>query len=156
MKRAFCTLALLACDPLVGPAAESHSNFEGLVINEVAAAGRPHDWFELYNGSGRPISLAGLTYSDHPADVRRRASLEPRILAPGEHFVVVLSGAPGYRLGASEALVLFAPDGARIDGIDWGEGDAPRGRTLARVYDGSPELIARAAPTPGEPNRLSP
>ena len=41
--------------------------WKGLVINEVAAAGEPSDWFELYNSSDKVIDLSGVTYTDDPA-----------------------------------------------------------------------------------------
>lgn len=149
-------LLLLACEPTFELApADPGSAYEGLVINEVAAAGRPHDWFELYNGSDRPIPLTGLSYSDHPQDPGRRAPLGPGVLAPGAHLLIELRGG-GIRLGAGEVLALFGPDGARIDVVDWSEGDAPVGRSYARQRDGSEALISRASPTPGGPNGLSP
>lgn len=145
-------LLLVACEPNFEPGpAEPTSPYAGLVINEVAAAGRPHDWFELYNNSERPIPLAGLSYSDHPQDPRRRASLGSGVLAPGAHLLVELRSG-GIRLGAGEVLALFGPDGTRLDVVDWSEGDAPVGRSYARQWDGSDQLISRATPTPGAPN----
>lgn len=150
-------LLIFACEPTFElTTSDPSSPYDGLVINEIAAAGRPHDWFELYNRSDRPIPLDGLSYSDHPQDPRRRAKLGPGVLAPGVHLLIELRGG-GMRLGAGEVLALFAPDGTRIDVVDWSEGDAPVGRGYARRWDGSDELISRATPTPGAPNgRTSP
>ncbi|MBK6689365.1 MAG: lamin tail domain-containing protein [Deltaproteobacteria bacterium] len=149
-------LLLFACEPTFEfTPAEPTGAYDGLVINEVAAAGRPHDWFELYNRSDRPISLDGLSYSDHPQDPRRRAQLGPGVLAPGAHLLIELPSG-GFRLGAGEVLAVFGPDGTRIDVLDWSEGDAPVGRSYARQRDGSEELVSRATPTPGAPNGVSP
>lgn len=131
------------------------SNFEmfvGLVINEVAPAGVPDSWFEIYNSSGRALDLSGVTFSDDLAVVDKRRFAAGTLLAAGRYLVVIVSDeAVGFKLGGDEALVLAGPGRVVIDSVDWGEGDAPDERTWGRWPDGSGEL-QQLVPSPGGAN----
>lgn len=129
--------------------------YQGLVINEVAAAGAPHDWFELYNGTDRVIDLSGVRYTDDPLDAPAKATFRDDIsIAPGAYRLVTVSDAiQGFKLGRDEVLALLSSDGVLIDIADWAAGDSPAGGSWAQVPDGSGAFETLPTPTPGAPNR---
>ena len=126
--------------------------FTGLVINEVAPAGVPNDWFELYNGTGRALDLSAVTFSDDVAVVDKGRFTAGTTLDAGRYLVVIVSDeAVGFKLGGDEALVLAGPDGEVIDTVDWAEGDAPEGKTWGRWPDKNGEF-RQLVPSPGGAN----
>ncbi len=126
--------------------------FTGLVINEVAPAGVPNDWFEIYNGTGRALDLSAVTFSDDVAVVDKGRFAAGTTLEAGRYLVVIVSDeAVGFKLGADEALLLAGPDGEVIDTTDWADGDAPEGKTWGRWPDKNGEL-RQLVPSPGGPN----
>ncbi len=127
-------------------------NYGGLVINELAAAGEPTDWFELYNGGTAPIRLAGVGFSDDPA-VPFKGTFGDVMLAPGGYFLQEVSDeAVGFKLGGDELLLVTSPDGRTLDNVDWNEGDSPAGQSYGRYPDGTGGFKTLLNPTPGAMN----
>jgi hypothetical protein len=123
-----------------------------VLINEVAAAGEPTDWFEVLNAGGATVDLTGWRFTDDPEDAASGAYFADGLrLAPGDrHVQPVDKDVVGFALGGDEALGLFDADGRWVDGVDWVEGDSPEGASFARLPDGGD--FATATPTPGGPN----
>ena len=126
----------------------------GLVINEVAAAGEPNDWFELYNGTPDPIDLSGWFVTDSVATEPMRAALPEgtTIAAWGFLALDATDEALGFRLGGDEELGIADPSGDFVDQVDWNEGDSPAGGSFGRVPDGSGSFETLEAPSRGAPN----
>ncbi len=127
----------------------------GLVINEVAAQGEPRDWFELYNASAEPITLADFVWADDLADPDKRVPFpDGALLAPGAYLQIQLDqdGWPGFALGSDEELGVWTADGIPVARVDWAEGQAGAGLSFARVPDGTGVFQTVNPPTPGAPN----
>lgn len=126
-----------------------------LVINEVAAAGQPADWFEIVNVASAPVDLAGFRFLDELDDVTQAVVFTPAILAPGARTVQEVTDAgQGFQLGADDALWLYrAGDPAHCDGVDWASGDAPAGGSYGRVPDTTGAFQTTEPDTRGVPNR---
>lgn len=125
----------------------------GLVLNEVAPAGDPADWFELYNASPSPIDLTGYTFSDDVAE-NKGGVVGDVVLAPGQYLQVLVDEAhsASFSLGSDEEMAVFDASGTLIAEVNWDEGAAPSGTSWARLPDGSGEFT-QAEPTPGASNR---
>lgn len=125
----------------------------GLVINEVAAAGEPSDWFELYNGSDKAIDLSGVTYTDDPALPAQATFAQGTMLAAGAYLQVFVddTGA-GFKLGSDEQLALYSPSGVELAVVDWDEGASPATKSFGRFPDGAGEFKTLNTPTPGAKN----
>jgi len=124
----------------------------GLVINEVAAAGAPDDWFEVVNTSAVPIDLSDFVYTD-TGDRDRARAFPGFVLQPGERHVQYVSDpVDGFQLAGDEALWLYRADGATVDTVDWSEGDSPRGGSYARLPDATGAFARVSHDSQGEPN----
>lgn len=127
--------------------------YAGLVINEVAAAGEPADWFEVYNGGAEVIDLSGVTFSDDPADTAKGTFAAGTMLAPGAYLAVdATDEAAGFKLGADEQLGLYAPGGAQLDLVDWADGASPAGKSFGRIPNGQGPFETLDMPTRGAAN----
>jgi hypothetical protein len=174
LKRTELTLAALllaACSGAVEPTPDAGGNdnarpdagavdagpspWLGLVINEVAPAGAPSDWFELYNPTDAALTLAGLTYTDDPAGAPGKATFPAGAAVPPRGFYVqyLTDADPGFGLGADEALGLFDPQGNLLDSVDWEAGAAPAASSYGRFPDGTGAFETLAIPTPGASNQ---
>jgi hypothetical protein len=140
-----------------GPALDGGSTgaWAGLVLNEVAAAGSPDDWFELYNAGTVTLDLGGVGFTDSPTVAAPRARFAPgTTLAPGAYLVRTLTDAdPGFKLGADEALVIFSPDGFELARADWAAGESPSGGSYARLPNATGPFQPTTAATRGAENR---
>ena len=126
-----------------------------VVINEVAAAGDPVDWFELYNIDGVPVDLSSWTFTDDLTAVAPGPGTfaAGTVLEPGDFLRVEVSNeASGFKLGKAESLVLFDGRGVPVDAVDWQEGESPAGQSFAREPDGIGGFRTVEVPTPGGPN----
>jgi hypothetical protein len=145
-------LSLAACThgPTPAPAADRPM----LVINEVAAAGAPDDWFEVKNVGDAPIDLADLVFVDAADELERARAFPAFVLAPGErHVQSVTTAVAGFKLGKGEELYLYrADDGAVVDHVDWDAGASPAGGSYARHPDGYGRFVTVAADTRGDHN----
>lgn len=135
----------------------NHGAGGGLVLNEVAAAGDPEDWIEIYNASDQPVALSDLWMTDDPEGEPFKGAFEQgAALLPGQYLVVYLSDDyPGFKLGKDEAFALFDNDGQRLDGTDWEEGGSPEGGSWARLPNLTGDFATTWAPTPGAPNQAA-
>jgi len=125
----------------------------GLVLNEVAAAGRSDDWFEVVNTSGGLIDLSDYAYVDTPGALDRARAFPAFTLEPGERHVQHVSTAiDGFQLGGDEALWIYRADGTPEDHADWDKGDSPAGGSYAREPDVTGAFTAIARDTEGSPN----
>ncbi len=125
------------------------------VINEVAAAGQPRDWFELYNPGVGDIDLSRFYFTDDIAGRPRRGRFPTGARLPaGGYYVQTLGrGFPGFKLGSGEQLAIYSPEGERIDWVDWAEGDSPRGHSYGRIPNGTGDFVTLWVPTAGTDNR---
>jgi cysteine-rich repeat protein len=128
-------------------------DYTGLVINEVAAAGDPTDWVELYNGTSRDLDLGVLRISDS-RDTEGALLPAGAAVAAGNYFLIYLEsgGFPGFQLGGDEEVALFSPDGTVIDLVDWAEGQSPIDATFGRFPNGTGDFKTLSTPTPGYAN----
>ncbi len=126
-----------------------------LAVNEIAAAGRPDDWFELVNVSANPVDLGGFMFIDQADDPALAAPLLATVLAPGgRHVQTVIDADQGFQLGAADALWLYrVGTTVHCDGVAWRDGDAPSGGSYARVPDGTGPFETTEPDTRGVPNR---
>jgi hypothetical protein len=126
----------------------------GLVINEVAAAGEPDDWFELYNGGDVAVDLNGWSYTDDLEGEPGRALFSAgTMLDPGDYLLVSLASEdPGFSLGGDEELTIQDADGRVVDRVDWDEDDSPEGGSFARIPNGTGAFKTVLSPTPGAAN----
>lgn len=127
--------------------------WEGLVINEVAAAGEPSDWFELYNSSDKVIDLSGVTYTDDPALPVQATFAQGTTLAAGAYLQVFVDDmSAGFRLGSDEQFALYSPGGDELASVDWDEGASPASKSFGRFPNGSGDFKTLNTPTPGAAN----
>lgn len=123
-------------------------------LNELAAAGDPLDWVELYNPSDEDVDVGGLRISDDPM-LRDRAVLPANTVVPARGFLVIEldpAGFPGFGLGPAESVLLTSPGGGVVDEVSWVDGASPEGATYGRIPDGDGEWKTLFTPSPGEAN----
>jgi hypothetical protein len=126
-----------------------------LVLNEVAAAGAPEDWFEVINATSGPLELADFVFVDLADDLDGAAGFPAVTLPAGGRFVQDVSSAlNGFGLGGDEELWIYrASDQLLSDGVDWAEGASPVDGSYARIPDGTGEFHTVAAHTRDAPNQ---
>jgi len=125
-----------------------------LVINEVAAAGDPHDWFEVVNPSSEPVVLSRFLFVD--GDTLDNAAPFPDLtLAPGaRHVQEVTDAGNGFKLGGGEQLRIYrAHDRGLVAQVDWDKGASPAGGSYARQPDETGAFTTVTTDTRGETNR---
>jgi len=146
------------------PASESPA-VSGLIISEVMAKnvsisadedGEFSDYIELYNGSGRTISLRGFMLSDD--DSERNKWIFPNVsIAHGEYLIVYASGKDraeprlhtSFSLSADgESVVLCDSEGRLLDKMSYTAAEADR--PFSRIESG--EWVASLPATPALSN----
>jgi cysteine-rich repeat protein len=136
--------------------AENPAPLGTLIVNEVAPAGEPTDWFEIYNNSDRVIDLEGWSFSDRLDNPRYTPFPEGAVVEPGAWYVVRFDDTyPGYGLGRQDEFALYDPERNLVDFTAWVEGDAPAGRSWGRIPDGLGDF-RQTLPTPGAANEAAP
>ena len=125
-----------------------------IVLNEVAAAGDPDDWFELVNTGDAPVDLAGWTFTDDIVGEPGRSPFPDGAVVPaGGYYLVQFDDVfPGFGLGGDEELGIYDADGELVDGVDWEEGASPAGASLGRIPDATGAFETLFTPTPGAMN----
>jgi hypothetical protein len=140
------------------------------VLNEVMANNRSYtnsdgtltDWVELYNPSGVPLDMAGMSLSDHSANPRRWVVPAGVVLGATNYLVVrcdgksaasatngpVLNAGFGLRAGGG-AVYLFDAGASLVDALTYGPQAADF--SVARVPSGS-GAWALCLPTAGSAN----
>lgn len=123
-----------------------------ILINEVAAVGDPADWVELFNADTMTVDLSGWRFRDD--DPTHEVLLpESTSIAPGAYLVLDRdSGAWGFGLGSTDAVVLTMANGSLVDAVAWIDGDSPSGATWARLPDAGGTWATSFEPTPGAAN----
>ena len=137
-------------------ASPTPTTVRSLLINEVAwsgtAAGSTDEWFELYNNTAAPISLAGWRLESDDGNPNFALS---GTIDPGDYFVVSKSGGVFNDLvpdlintsfsfeNGGEVLILLDPNGnevdtANLDGGAWNAGQgSPNFTTMERIGTGA-------------------
>ncbi len=129
----------------------------GLVINEVAAAGDPDYWIELYNGGDESVDLGGWTLTDSdPAHSHVFAG--GQTIGAGGYKLLLREEAGGFTfgLGQADSVVLYDDQGLIVDRVDWAEGASPEGTSYGRIPNGTGEFVTLVAPTPAAENEANP
>jgi hypothetical protein len=133
------------------------------------ADGNGDDWFEIFNPTAQPVSIAGWKLSDSPSNPSLY-TVPAGWTVPANGFLLVWADnepaqnpAPptagsalhaGFRLNnAGESILLTAPDNREIDRVDFGlqTADDPEGR----YPDGGRPGQLLTLPSPGGPNVLA-
>jgi len=158
-----CSLAAAAFALL---AACSDDGAPEISINEVMASnatacadqfGEFDDWIELYNATGKAISLENYAIADD-AGAASKAVLPADLEVPAKGFLVIwldqqVQGVDHlpFKLDADgDAVTLYAPDGAELDSFAWTR--AQQDKSYARVPDGTGELTMCGTPSCGASN----
>jgi len=144
-----------------------------VTVNEVMAGnagtiadpsdGDPDDWFELYNAGPTPVDLSGFTLTDN-LSVTNMWTIPSGTIIPAGGYLLVWAddetnqnavGTPdlhaNFRLSlAGEAVGLYAPSGALVDSLTFGQqtNDISHGRWP----DGNSSLYFMTTPTPRSAN----
>ena len=126
-----------------------------VVINEVAAAGDPNDWFELYNGTCKDIDLSEYSVADDLADATARVKFpKGTIIKAGAYMKFELKPDwPNFKLGSDEEFGLWDKSGTLVDSANWNAGDSPVGGSFARIPNGTGDFKMLKVATPGKENK---
>ena len=137
-----------------GTTTDVQSGGPKLYLNEIAAAGSPEDWVELYNPGDAAVDLAGWKFADSLSDPAKRVGFAAGASVPAKGFlqVQVTAEVQGWKLGGDEEVGLWDPSGALADSVDWNEGDSPLGGSYGRTPDGGATWQTFATATPGTSN----
>ena len=125
-----------------------------LVVNEVAAAGDPDDWFEVVNVSPLTLQLSDFVYADLADGFETAATFPAHELAPGAYYVQDVTDAlSGFKLASDEQLWIYrGSDHVLVDGVDWAEADSPAAGSYARSPDTTGPFTTVTPATPGATN----
>lgn len=128
------------------------------------ADGKKDDWFELFNPTDAAVDLGNWLLSDNPS-TPGKYTIPSGTIIPAGGFLLVwadenpLQSVPGgslhanFKLSATgESILVSAPDGTLIDSVTFGP--QPDNATEGGYPDGSDEVLALTAPTPGGSNVL--
>ncbi len=137
------------------PDAEVIQPVLAVVVNEVAAAGDPNDWIELYNAGTATVDMTGWLLRD--GDPAHAYVFAPgSSLAAGAYLVLERddTGLAGFNfgLGGADSVLLYDVDSNLVNQTSWNEGESPAGRTWGRAPNGSGMFKTLVTPTRGEAN----
>lgn len=150
--------------PSAANGAAGLANVSALSINEwMADPSSGSDWLELHNRASQPVPLGGLYLTDDLADKTRSPIAPLSFLGTGARSYVQFiadgdriagSDHAGFSLKKSgEALGLFSPSGAMLDGLTFGE--QLTGMSQGRFPDGAATFAIFAdTASPAESNYL--
>ena len=140
---------------------------EWMAANELSLAnpvgGKYEDWFELYNPTDAPQSLAGCYLTDTLTN-RVQYKVPDGYSVPARGFLIVWAdGKPSrnstnhpdlhvnFQLDrAGEAVALFTGDGGLVDAVSFGA--QTNDLSMGRFPDGAPAITYMPRYTPGQPN----
>ena len=128
-----------------------------IVINELAAAGEPADWIELYNAGTVSQELGGWTLTDSDP-THTHVFAGGQSLGAGAYLVLLREEAGGFLfgLGPMDSVNLYDADGALVDHVGWEEGASPSGASLGRIPNGTGSFETLVEPTPATENTPNP
>ena len=124
-------------------------------LDELAAAGDPADWIELFNAGTSEVDLTGWLFRD---DDPTHAYVFPAgsSLAAGAYLVLTRDDTTvtgfDFGLGGADAAFLYDPDERLVDQTTWLEGESPVGGSWGRIPNASGAFQTLVAPTPGAAN----
>lgn len=129
----------------------------GLVINELAAAGDPNDWIELYNGGSDSLDLGGWTLTDSDP-LHTHVFAGGQTIGAGGYKLLLRQEAGGFTfgLGAMDSVVLYDGFGVVVDRVDWAEGASPAQTSYGRIPNGEGDFQTLVGPTPAAENVENP
>lgn len=136
--------------------ADTLAPIPNVVINEVAAAGDPDDWVELYNGESAAVDLAGWRFRDDDETHGYVFPTGTSIAAGG--YLVVERGVDGFDfgLGGADSAVLFDDADRLVDSTTWLDGESPSGGSWGRFPNGTGEFSRRWVASKGSENLENP
>lgn len=167
LRAGLVLIPLLLCGWLLLSGVPAGSTEGRLRLNEVMAKnlvtlrdgdGRACDWIELYNGTGKPVSLEGYGLSNRKNDPYRWRF--PAVTLEPDEYLVVFAAPQGsdpdalycgFGLdGKGETLTLTDPAGNTVDSLTYPsiKWDVSYGRAI----NDSETLISFTSPTPGRAN----
>ncbi len=125
----------------------------GLVINEVAAAGTPDGWVELYNSNDYTMNLSSFTLTNAFQTLNQRTLPDGTSIGPRQHLVFSLNEDTfGFDIADSGELYLYDPEGEYVDGVLWEEGQSPVGGSYSRIPDGTGDFQTTIPDSQGATN----
>ncbi|MCB9734692.1 MAG: lamin tail domain-containing protein [Deltaproteobacteria bacterium] len=127
-----------------------------VVVNEVAAAGDPDDWIELYNGEATAVDLAGWRVRDDDEAHGYVFPAGTTIEAGG--YLVVERGDAGFDfgLGGADAVILYDAFDRLADSTVWLDGESPEGGSWGRYPNGTGDFSTRWIASKGAENAENP
>lgn len=151
-------MALAACGGSNGQPGSPYLRLNELVPSNHHSCsdetGASPDWIELFNGSDADINLAGYAVADDTDPLTDANRLSANLVVPA-HGVKVLWADHRPDLGpahlpfklnsGTEKVLLYGPDNALLDRVDWSAADTDVAH--ARFPDGTGSLVLCAAPT---------
>jgi len=148
-------IGMIACMLVLSGCGTEGSTGSGIVINEVAPAGKPFDWFELYNKGEKEVDLSKWSFTDDLTNKKNKANFpEKTVIKPGEYKIFYLGNDwPGFGLGKKgEELGLMDPEGKTVDSVKWPKGAAPETKSFGRFPDLTGEFKTLQTQSPGKAN----
>lgn len=133
---------------------------EIMASNSTACAdtfGEFDDWVELYNSTGKTISLENYAIADD-AGAAAKAVLPAGVEIPAHGYLVLwldqqvqgIDHLPFKLDAGGDAVTLYAPDGTELDTYAWTR--AQQDKSFARVPDGSGEFTTCGTSSCGASN----
>ncbi len=124
-----------------------------VVINELAPAGAPDDWIELFNAGANTVDLSGWTLRDD--DPTHSYVFPAGTLLPAGVYLAIGRGPDGFDfgLGGSDGFLLAKPDQTIVDQTAWTSVDLPEGANWGRYPNGSGAFKTLWNPTRGAANQ---
>lgn len=118
-----------------------NSDFMGLKINEVVAKGSDADWVEFYYiGPLNTLDISNFWISDDPMQLKKsQIAINGQTIKILQNAFVTIDLTDelyGFKLGASDQLILSDPNGLIIDQVSWTDGQSPENGAYARIPDG--------------------
>ena len=160
-----CTLALVLYLTKGGGGAAGEATDYGLVLNEVMTSnkgavadefGNFPDWVEIRNTTEKAMDIGGYGLSDDMLSAAKWTFPSGTVVPASGYLVVFLNGDAslgglhaGFKLNASEDLILSTVSGTVIDSIGLRAADS--GMSLGRDFT-SPSSWVQMQPSPGYPN----
>ncbi|WCJ60054.1 lamin tail domain-containing protein [Fontisphaera persica] len=131
------------------------------------ADGNFEDWFELYNAGDTSVDLSGYFLTDNLNNPLQFRIPNGWVIPPQGYLVVWADNESGQNVVGGtnlhvnfalnrngEAIGLFAPDGTRVDAVEFGL--QPPNLSSGRYPDGETGIYGLTEPTPGAPNAALP